>query len=58
METVFAWPGVGRLMLQGVQQRDFPIVQATVLAAGFLFIATALIVDILYVYVDPRIRNH
>lgn len=58
VETVFAWPGIGRLMLQGVQQRDFPIVQATVLAAGFLFIATALIVDILYVYVDPRIRNH
>ena len=56
VEVVFAWPGVGRLMLQGIRSRDFPIVQATVMAAGFLYVATALIVDILYVYVNPRIR--
>jgi peptide/nickel transport system permease protein len=56
IEVVFAWPGVGRLMLQGINQRDFPIVQATVLAAGFFYIATALLVDILYAYVNPRIR--
>jgi len=56
IEVVFAWPGVGRLMLQGITQRDFPIVQATVLAAGFFYIAIALIVDILYAYVNPRIR--
>lgn len=56
IEVVFAWPGVGRLMLQGISQRDFPIVQATVLAAGFFYIAIALIVDILYAYVNPRIR--
>ena len=56
IEVVFAWPGIGRLMLTGIQTRDFPVVQATVLAAGFFYIATALIVDILYAYVNPRIR--
>ena len=56
VEVVFAWPGVGRLMLQGINQRDFPVVQATVLAAGALYIFTALLVDILYAYVNPRIR--
>lgn len=56
VEVVFAWPGIGRLMLQGINQRDFPIVQATVLTAGFFYIAIALLVDILYAYVNPRIR--
>ena len=55
-EVVFAWPGIGRLMLQGIIQRDFPVVQATILTAGFFYIATALTVDILYAYVNPRIR--
>ena len=56
VEVVFAWPGIGRLMLQGIQSRDFPIVQATVLAAGAFYIVTSLLVDILYAYVNPRIR--
>jgi peptide/nickel transport system permease protein len=56
VEVVFAWPGIGRLMLQGIQTRDFPIVQATVLAAGLFYIVSALVVDILYAYVNPRIR--
>lgn len=56
IEVVFAWPGVGRLMLEGVLQRNFPIVEATVLTSGLFFIVTALIVDILYAYIDPRIR--
>ena len=56
IEVVFAWPGIGRLMLQGIQNRDFPVVQATVLAAGLLYILTTLLVDILYAYVNPRIR--
>ncbi len=56
IEVVFAWPGIGRLMLEGIKTRDFPIVQATVLAAGFFYIFTALVVDILYAYVNPRIR--
>ena len=56
IEVVFAWPGIGRLMLQGINTRDFPIVQATVLTAGAFYIGTALLVDILYAYVNPRIR--
>ena len=56
VEVVFAWPGIGRLMLEGISRRDFPIVQATVLAAGFFYVVTALVVDILYAYVNPRIR--
>ena len=56
IEVVFAWPGIGRLLLQGINQRDFPVVQATVLAAGAFYIISALAVDILYAYVNPRIR--
>jgi peptide/nickel transport system permease protein len=56
VEVVFAWPGAGRLALQGVVQRDFPLVQATVIAAGFFYLMTSLVVDILYAYVNPRIR--
>ena len=56
IEVVFAWPGIGQLMLEGVQRRDFPIVQATVMAAGLFYIVMALMVDILYAYVNPRIR--
>lgn len=56
VEVVFAWPGIGRLMLEGISRRDFPVVQATVLASGFFYIITALVVDVLYAYVNPRIR--
>lgn len=56
VEVVFAWPGVGRLLLEGVLARDFPIVQAAVLISGFFYIVTSLVVDILYAYVDPKIR--
>jgi peptide/nickel transport system permease protein len=56
VEVVFAWPGIGRMMLQGIGARDFPIVSATVMACGLLYIVTALLVDILYAYVNPRIR--
>ena len=56
VEQIFAWPGVGQLMLQSIQRRDFPMVQATVLAAGTFYVVMALIVDILYAYVNPRIR--
>jgi peptide/nickel transport system permease protein len=56
VEVVFAWPGVGRMLLDGVVQRDFPVVEAAILASGFFYIALALLVDILYAYADPRIR--
>ena len=56
IEVVFAWPGIGRMLLEGVAQRDFPVVQAAILASGVFYILMALVVDILYAYVDPRIR--
>jgi peptide/nickel transport system permease protein len=56
VETVFAWPGIGRLLYEGIAFRDFPVVQATVLLMGFMVVAVNLIVDILYAVVDPRIR--
>lgn len=57
VEQVFAWPGLGRMMIEGVIQRDMPLVQATVLVSGFFYVATALIVDIMYGFADPRIRD-
>lgn len=56
VEVVFAWPGIGRLLLDAVVARNFPVVQATVMVSGLFYIVTALIVDILYAYLDPRVR--
>ena len=56
VETVFAWPGIGRLLFEGISFRDFPVVQATVLLAGGMIVIVNLIVDILYAVIDPRIR--
>jgi ABC-type dipeptide/oligopeptide/nickel transport system permease component len=56
VETVFAWPGVGWLMLQGIQTRDLPVVRAVVLVVGTLFVLINLIVDLLYLLLDPRVR--
>jgi len=56
VETVFAWPGLGQLIYQGIVFRDFPVVQAVVLLTAGIVIAVNLLVDILYAYVDPRIR--
>ena len=56
VEVIFAWPGIGRLMLEGIDRRDFAVVQATVVAAGSFYVICALIVDDLYAYVNPRIR--
>lgn len=56
VETVFAWPGIGRLLYEGVAFRDFPVVQATVLLGGVMIVVVNLLVDILYAVIDPRIR--
>ncbi len=57
IETVFAWPGVGRLILQAVSQRDYPVVQAAVFVMAMIFVITNLFVDLAYQYIDPRIRR-
>lgn len=56
VEVVFAWPGMGRLMLDAIRERDTNVILATILTAGFLYILMATIVDVLYAYVDPRIK--
>ena len=57
IETVFAWPGIGRLAYEAILARDFPVVQTVVLVITALFILANLLVDVLYVVVDPRMRS-
>ncbi len=55
-ETVFAWPGIGRYVVNAVGMRDYPAVQGCILFFAFLFVIVNLITDIIYVYIDPRIH--
>ena len=58
VETVFGWPGVGKLMIESITQRDFPVLQAAVLVTAAAIFFLNLLVDISYAYLDPRIRLH
>jgi len=55
-ETVFAWPGVGRLVVDSIQARDYPIIQGAVLYLAVFFVVINLIVDLIYFFFDPRIQ--
>jgi peptide/nickel transport system permease protein len=55
-ETVFSWPGIGRLLVDAIGYRDYPVIQGTVLVIAVGFVLTNLLVDILYAYLDPRIQ--
>ncbi|HBP86070.1 MAG TPA: ABC transporter permease [Nitrospirales bacterium] len=55
-ETVFAWPGIGLLMIEAIQQRDYPVVQAAVLCISVTYIMVNLLTDLLYAWLDPRIQ--
>ena len=55
-ETVFAWPGVGRLAYEAVIFRDYPLLQAVIILKAVIVLSINLAIDILYAYVDPRIR--
>ena len=55
-ETVFAWPGIGRLIVDSILARDYPMIQGTILIFGLLYIMVNLVVDLIYAYVDPRIH--
>jgi len=54
-ETVFSWPGVGKLAVDSIGGRDYPVVQAIVMLSAFSFMLTTLVVDLLYAWLDPRI---
>ena len=56
VETVFAWPGIGRLLYEGISFRDFPVVQGIVIMGGTMIILVNLLVDVVYAVIDPRIR--
>jgi peptide/nickel transport system permease protein len=55
-ESVFAWPGMGRLVLQAALNRDFPIIEVGVMFMAAVFSAVTLVVDLTYRFIDPRIR--
>jgi peptide/nickel transport system permease protein len=55
-ETVFGWPGIGRLIVQAINERDVPLIQGLILFVAFMFVLVNLLVDVLYVYLDPRIE--
>jgi peptide/nickel transport system permease protein len=55
-ETIFAWPGLGRLTLEAIQARDYPLVQGGVLVISFGYVIVNAMTDLVYAYVDPRIR--
>lgn len=57
VETVFAWPGVGRLVVQAIQTRDYPVVQGGVLFYALTFVVLNLLADLSYSFLDPRIRH-
>ncbi len=56
VETVFAWPGIGRLLYEGITFRDFPVVQGVVIMGGAMIVLVNLFVDVVYALIDPRIR--
>jgi peptide/nickel transport system permease protein len=55
-ETTFTWPGIGRLLFEGILKRDYALVQGTVVIYAFLVAIVSLMVDVTYAYLDPRIR--
>ena len=56
VENVFAWPGMGQLMLSAVYARDFPVVQSGLIVVALLFVAANFLVDMAYGLIDPRVR--
>ena len=55
-ETIFAWPGIGRLLIQSIGFRDYPLVQGCILLIAVTYVGMNLVTDLLYGLVDPRIR--
>ena len=56
VEVVFAWPGIGRLAVDAILERDYPVVQGVVMVTSIIFVLSNLVVDIIYVYLDPRVQ--
>jgi peptide/nickel transport system permease protein len=56
VETIFSWPGIGRYIIEAIMLRDYPVIQGYVILVSFLFVTMHSIVDIIYVFLDPRLR--
>ncbi len=56
IEVIFVWPGIGRLILEAITQRDYAIIQGFVVFAGTVFVLLNLLVDLLYLWLDPRVE--
>ncbi len=55
-ETIFAWPGVGRLIVQAIYNRDIFLIQASVFVIALMFVVLNFLIDVIYTFLDPRIR--
>lgn len=55
-ETIFAWPGIGRMVVEAINNKDFPLVQGTIMTIALLYALVNLVVDVLYAFLDPRLR--
>lgn len=55
-ETIFSWPGIGRYIFEAINYRDYPVIQSGILVVAFIFVIINLMVDLLYTYIDPRIK--
>ena len=55
-EIIFAWPGIGQLLIEGIQRRDYPVVQTCVLLVSFIYVVVNMLTDVAYSYADPRIN--
>ncbi len=55
-ETIFSWPGIGQLMIDSIQKRDYPVVQACVLLISFTYVLVNLLTDVIYTVLDPRLK--
>jgi peptide/nickel transport system permease protein len=58
VEQIFSWGGLGNLVVRAINQRDYPLLQGLILFLAFFYVAVSLIVDIIYLYLDPRLRRH
>jgi peptide/nickel transport system permease protein len=56
IETIFNWPGIGKLVVVAIYGRDFPLVQAVILAVATVSVLITLVVDLIYLFIDPRVR--
>ncbi|MGH9585974.1 MAG: ABC transporter permease subunit, partial [Acidobacteriaceae bacterium] len=56
-ETIFSWPGIGRLTVSAINNRDYPLLQGCILAIGLTYVLVNLATDIMYVVINPRIRD-